>query len=303
MKAVECHLPPDADKSFIVFREAGDFFPAPWHYHPHYEFVLVLKSTGRRMVGDHIGYFDEGDLVFMGSLLPHVWINDPHYLEGGRSFPGDGEGYPADALVIHFTKDFLGEDFMDIPEMEKFKKVLKLSERGMAIRGNTRDSINALMKKMPDRNGLQRLSMLLSIFDIMSATSEYELLASPSFIQNFHYASSERFKKITEHIMQNFDKDISLPEIAAVANMGVTAFCNFFKEQFRVTFVEYLNSVRIGHACKLLAENDRNIVEIAYECGFNNLANFNRQFRKFKDMTPSCYRKMLDVEAAVPVLA
>jgi AraC-like DNA-binding protein len=288
MKAVEFHLPQDVDKSFIVFRETGDFFPAPWHFHAHYEFVLVTKSTGRRMVGDHIGYFDEEDLVFIGSLLPHVWVNDPVYREGRAD-------HKADALVLHFTDDFLGEYFMRIPEIENFRKILKIAERGLVLRGETRQKINTLIKKMPEQNGLQRLSSLFLIFDIMSSTVEYDLLASPRFIQNFHYDSSDRFKKITGYIMQNFDKDISLQEIASVGSMGVTAFCNFFKEQFRVTFVEYLITVRIGHACKLLSENDRNVVEVAYECGFNNLANFNRQFKKLKSMTPSDYRKTLNI--------
>ncbi|MBD2703529.1 AraC family transcriptional regulator [Spirosoma sp. BT702] len=286
MKAVEVHLPQDVDKSFIVFRETGDFFPAPWHYHPHYEFVLINESTGRRMVGDHIGYFQKDDLVFMGSLLPHVWVNDPIYLQRQAT-------HKADALVIHFTDDFLGEFFMNIPEMKEFRKVLKLADRGLVLYGETRQKIITLIKQMPAMNGLPRLSALLQIFDIMSNTTEYDFLASPRFVQNFQYGASDRFKKITGYIMQNFDKDISLSEIAAVGNMGVTAFCNFFKEQFRVTFVEYLTTVRIGHACKLLSEHDRNIVEVAYECGFNNLANFNRQFKKLKGMTPSDYRKTL----------
>lgn len=288
MKAVEFHLPQDVDKSFIVFRETGDFFPAPWHYHAHYEFVLVNKSTGRRMVGDHIGYFNEGDLVFMGSLLPHVWVNDPIYLNGQAD-------HQADALVLHFTDDFLGEEFMKIPEIENFRRVLKLAERGMALQGETRERIVELMKKMPEQSGLLRLSSLFQIFDIMSNTVEFELLASPRFVMNFHYRASDRFKKITGYIMQNFDKNISLAEIASVGNMGVTAFCNLFKEQFRVTFVEYLTSVRIGHACKLLSEHDRSVVEVAYECGFKNLANFNRQFKKLKLMTPSDYRRTLMV--------
>lgn len=288
MKAVETYLPKDVDKSFVVFREKGKFFPAPWHFHPHYEFVQVIQSTGRRMVGDHIGYFREDDLVFMGSLLPHVWVNDSEYLNGNA-------GHEADALVIHFTDDFLGREFMTIPEMEKFRKVLKLAERGMVLHQNTRREINTIMKRMPEMNGLQRLSALFSIFDIMSSSNEYALLASPKFIQNFHYYSSDRYKKVTEYILHNFDRDISLSEIASVASMGVTTFCNFFKEQYRVTFVEYLASVRLGHACKLLSEKDRNIVEIAYECGYNNLANFNRQFKKFKNMTPSDYRRTLNI--------
>ena len=286
MKAVEYRLPKDFDKSFIVFQETGRSFPCPWHFHPEYEFVLVTKSTGRRMVGDHIGYFEADDLVFMGSMLPHVWVNDPIYANGQAD-------HLADAIVVHFVDGFLGDGFLTIPEMEGFRRVLKMSERGMALKGQTRQKINALLKKMPPMNGMQRLSALLTIFDIMASTTEYDLLASPKFVQNFQYDTSDRFRRITGYIMQNFDRDISLPEIAAEASMGVTAFCNFFKEQFRVTFVEYLNTVRIGHACRLLAENDRNVAEIAYECGFNNLANFNRQFRKFKAMTPTCYRQML----------
>ena len=284
MKAVEYRLPKDFDKSFIVFQETGKSFPCPWHFHPEYEFVLVNKSTGRRMVGDHIGFFGEDDLVFMGSMLPHVWVNDSIYPTGQAD-------HPADAIVVHFADNFAGEGFLSIPEMEEFKKILRLSERGMAIKGRTRKKINTLLRQMPQMKGLQRLSTLLSIFDIMSTTKEYELLASPRFVQKFQYSSSDRFRKITEYILQNFDRDITLPEIASVANMGVTAFCNYFKEHFRVTFVEYLTTVRVGHACKLLAENDRNVVEVAYECGFNNLANFNRQFKRIKCMTPTSYRR------------
>ncbi len=286
MKAVEFNLPPEIDKSFIVFRETGDYFPAPWHYHSHCEFVLVTESSGRRMVGDHIGHFEAGDLVFIGSMLPHVWINDPAYLRGNT-------GKKADAVVIHFDENFLGGDFLQIPEIREFRKILKIAERGIELRGRTREKIESLMKEMPEMNGLQRLASLLRIFDLMSDSPEYALLASPTFMQNFPYASSHRFKKINEYILKNFNQTITLSQIAEVANMGVTSFCCFFRDQYRLTFVEYLTSVRIGHACKLLAEKDYNIIEIAYECGFNNLANFNRQFRKIKHMTPSDYRRML----------
>lgn len=293
MKPVEFHLPQDFDKSFIVFREKGDFFPAPWHYHAHFEVVLVTRSTGKRMVGDNIGFFGPEDLVFIGSKLPHLWLNDKIYLD--REVHGE-----ADATVIHFTEDFLGKDFMSIPEMQDFRKFLALSDRGMAIRGNTRKDINKVMKRMHEMSGLERLSSLLLIFDMLGGTSEFDLLASPRYVANFNGDVSSRFKNVIHFIMQNFDKDITLAEVAEHSSMGVTAFCNFFREQFRCTFIEYLTSVRIGHACKLLSENDRNVVEIAYESGFNNLANFNRQFKKLKNMTPSDYRKLYHGIARIP---
>ncbi|RYE31294.1 MAG: AraC family transcriptional regulator, partial [Sphingobacteriaceae bacterium] len=202
----------------------------------------------------------------------------------------------ADAIVIQFVENFLGDKFLDIPELGNFRRFLKTSERGMVLKGNTRKKIIKLMQNMLTMNGIQRIAALLGIFEILSYTSEYELLASPKFIQSFQYESPGRFKKITEYIMQNFNKEINLPDAASVANMGLTAFCNYFKDQFRLTFVEYLNTVRVGHACKLLSDNKNNIVEVAYECGFNNLANFNRQFKKIKNITPSDYRKLLHTE-------
>lgn len=285
MKAIEQRLPQDFDKSFVVFRETGQFFPCPWHFHPEYELVLVLNSTGRRMVGDHIGYFDAEDLVFMGGGMPHVWVNDQEYFSGQANAD-------ADAIVIHFMDSFLGEKFLSIPEMESFKNVLRLSSRGMAFYGETRNKINTLMKDMITMSGLKRLSALFDIFDLLATSTEYKLLASPGYTQT-ELKSSDRFAKVTEYIMRNFDKEITLPEVASIANMAVTTFCNFFKDQFRVTFVEYLNTVRIGYACKLLADDNYNIVEIAYESGFKNLANFNRQFKRFKNMTPTEYRKTI----------
>src|SRR5206468_6265183 len=135
----------------IVFKETGKFFPCPWHYHPEFELVLVNKSTGRRMVGDHIGYFGEGDLVFMGSRLPHVWVNDEKYLKSN-------DEAPADAIVIQFVKNFLGEHFFKIPELTGFIKFLNVAERGVVINGKAKSKINRLMNEMLLMNGIQRLS-------------------------------------------------------------------------------------------------------------------------------------------------
>lgn len=288
MKFIDLRLPKDIDKSFTVFKEVGQYFPCPWHYHPEYELVLVTKSTGRRMVGDNIGYFKEGDLVFMGSLLPHVWVNDQKFIQGEA-------GYLAEAIVIHFTEDFLGGNILDIPEMEDFRKFLRLSKRGIGIKGQAREEINSIMVRMPCMNGLQRLSSLLSIFDVLSGNIDFDLLASPGFVETMSHKESVRLKKIIEYVMQNFDEEINLPMAASMMNMGVTTFCNFFKDNYRMTFVEYINSVRIGHACKLLFEKDQTIAEVAYECGYNSLANFNRQFKKYKRINPSQYKRLLVV--------
>src|SRR5690606_10845562 len=141
MKAVEYNLPQDLNESFIVFRERGQYFPAPWHYHEHFELVQVTSSTGRRMVGDHIGLYDRHDLVFMGSNLPHVWVNDPEYFDGSAQDE-------ADAVVIHFKRDFLGPNLTDIPELMPLNKFIQESARGIAIKGPIREEINTLMNEM-----------------------------------------------------------------------------------------------------------------------------------------------------------
>lgn len=289
MKAIEYRLPKEFDKSFIVFKEKGIFFPCPWHFHPEYELVLVNKSTGRRMVGDHIGSFLEGDLVLMGPALPHVWVNDTKYFNKENT-------ETADAVVIHFLENFLGNNFLSLPESEILKNILSLSHRGLVITGQTRHRIATLMNAMVDQNGLKRISSLFEIFDILASSTEYKPLASPSYMENTREMYSDRFSKITEYILRNFHKEITLQEVANESNMATTTFCNFFKEHFRMTFVEYLNSIRIGHVCKLLANKDENIISVAYECGFNNLANFNRQFKRLKGMTPKEYRKALKAE-------
>src|SRR5690606_26991619 len=223
MKAVEYRLPKEFDKSFIVFSEKGPFFPCPWHYHPEYEFVLINKSTGRRMVGDHIGYFGEGDLVFMGPSLPHVWVNDQSFV---HSQTRDG----ADAVVVHFVEDFIGNNFLCLPELEPLKKVLNLSKRGLAITGKTKKEINFRMNQMKNESGIRRLSSLFTIFDILADSHELEPLASPSYMRYTQGNYSDRFSKITDYILRNFYRDITLNEVASEANMATTTFCNFFKE-------------------------------------------------------------------------
>lgn len=289
MKAIEYRLPKDFDKSFIVFNERGTHFPCPWHYHPEFELCLVTKSTGRRMVGDHIGYFDEGDLVFMGPGLPHVWINDSLYIEGKAP-------HEASATVVHFAADFIGEQFLQIPELYPLQKILDVSKRGLVIKGKTKKQLSDLMSHMAEENGLKRLSLLFAMFDVLANTTEFEMLASPNYMQYTKGVYSDRFSKITDYILQNFQREITLSEVASEANMAVTTFCNFFKEHYRMTFVEYLNTIRVGHVCKLLADTDDNVVNIAYECGFNNVANFNRQFKRHKGVSPSEYRKMIEAK-------
>src|SRR5690606_11092875 len=142
--------------------------------------------------------------------------------------------------------------------------ILSLSNRGLLIRGEARNRISKIMKDLLGMSGLMRLSGLFMIFDILANNQDYDTLASPSYAKSIQLNATDRFDKINKYIIKNFDSDISLPEIASIASMGITTFCTFFKEHYRVTFIEYVNSIRIGHACKLLSDKKRNIAEVAY---------------------------------------
>ncbi len=289
MKLILQRLVQAPDKSFIVYHEKEPFFSSPWHYHPEYELVLITKSTGKRIIGDHIGYFEEGDLVFIGSQLPHVYDNDPLYMTGVP-------GLNAEAIVIQFLPEFLGNVLSQAPELESFRHFLEKSSKGLQISGTTRARVASLMVAMVEMDGLQRLISLLSIFDQLANTIDYAPLASPGFLNNFDVSASDRVRKVTEYMMNNFTRDIPLTRIAEVASMTPTNFCTFFRKYYRETFVSYLNNIRVGYACKLLAQKDMNISEIGYRSGFKNTSNFNRQFKKLKKVTPAEYRQSLSVK-------
>lgn len=284
MKPIIERLSKTPKSSFVLQKDVYSHYPTPWHYHPEYELVLVLKSTGKKIVGDHMSNFSDGDLTFMGPFLPHVYHNDKIYYEEGSTLT-------AEAIVIHFKDDFPGQGFFEIPGMEPVKKLLKDSVRGFAITGHTRQWISKKMNRMLRMEGPSRIIELLTILNKLAETKEKEQLASPGFVHHFKTSGSDQITKVCDYIMQNFTSDLTLRNVARIANMTPNAFCSFFKQRTRKTFVNFVNEVRVGYACKLLTGDQYNISEICYMSGFQNLSNFNRQFKKILNKTPHQYRE------------
>jgi AraC-like DNA-binding protein len=290
MKAVEVRLLKEYDKSFLVYHETNPF--SRWHYHPDFELVLIIKGAGKRMVGDNIDRFENGDLVFMGSNLPHEWLCDDEYYYNKNGFQGEG-------IVIQFLPDFLGESFFQIPENRKLKKVITDAERGCLIEGATKDKISAIMKTMITQNPGDQFFSLLSIFQILSNSEDYRLLCCPNFLQSFKADDYDPMKKVVQYIMQNFQDPINIKNLLSIANMSTTSFSVFFKKTYNMTFKEYLIKVRVGYACGLLEDDAKSISQISFEAGFENLSNFNRLFKKMKGCTPSEFKYRLKKSEAV----
>ncbi|MEX2568393.1 MAG: AraC family transcriptional regulator, partial [Cyclobacteriaceae bacterium] len=273
----------DPKYSFILQKDIFSYYPTPWHYHPEYELVLVLKSNGIRTVGDSEEPFTDGDLVFLGPNLPHSYQNDRKYYKGNNSLT-------AEAIVIHFKEDFLGRDFFNLPEMVFVKNLLDKAKFGLKITDNTQKKISRIMQEMLDLNGNGRIIQLLTILEILSHSEESIQLANPGFVQQYAACGNDRITKIHEYIMENFQKPINLKDVAEVANMSIPSFCRFFKSCTRKSFSHFLNTIRIGYACKLLLENQHNISWVCYESGFNNMSNFNRQFKLITGKSPIQYK-------------
>lgn len=284
MKLIVERLNKDAQSSFVLQKDVYAHYPTPWHHHPEYELVLVLKSSGDKIIGDHMSSFTDGDLAFLGPNLPHVYRNSMSYYE-------ENSDLMAEAIVIHFNIDFLGNGFFSIPEMESVAQFLEESIMGFSISGNTRQLVAQKMIGMLQITGPEKIIELLCILHLLADTKEKVKLASPGFIQNFKTSGSEQITEVCDYIMKNFTSDLTLNQVAEIAHMSPNVFCNFFKQRTRKTFVNFLNEVRIGYACKLLSGDQNNISEICYMSGFHNLSNFNRQFIRIVNKTPLQYKK------------
>jgi AraC-like DNA-binding protein len=283
MKAVEINLIKESSQSIIFYHEKKPF--SRWHYHVEYELVYIKKGSGKRMIGDHIDRFEEGDLLFLGSNLPHEWLCDDEYFNNEDGFQGEG-------IVIQFVENFLGNEFFKIPENKRMLKVLDDSTQGCLIIGESKKVISAMMTDMIESDPTDRFYNLLNIFNILSRSKEYQLLASPTFTTTFQADYGKSMKKVIAYIMQNFHEKITMKKMMEIANMSSTTFSVFFKKTYNMTFSEYVLKVRIGYACSLLTDNNRSISQVSLDAGFENLSNFNRLFKKTKNITPKEYRKI-----------
>ena len=283
MKPILEYLPRNASESFVVKFFDYPYYPTPWHYHPEFEIVLITESTGKRFVGDQIADFQPGNLALLGENLPHFYRNDSRYYENLPHLR-------ATSIVIHFLRESLGNDFLALPETENIRHLLEKSARGMEISGETRLKVAQKMHEILELQGFSRKIKLLEILHLLAETDEFTFIASPGVVGE-NEKDNQRMNKILEYVLQNFKEEIHLSHLADLVNMSETSFSRYFKYRTRKTFTQFLNEIRIGHAGKLLVEDNLNIAQICYECGFNNLSNFNRQFRDFHKLSPSEFKK------------
>ena len=285
METTEIRLFQESNQSFIYHIEERDF--GIYHHHPEYELMFANRGSGVRIIGDDISEFKQYDLVFLGSSLSHVWRCDPEFHDDDGTFTGRG-------YVIQFLEDFIGNEFIDLPENRGLRAFFSHASRGCEFFGQTKERITEIMVAMQHMHPTQKLYALFSIFEIFATTEEYKFICSPVFQENTKMSESDPLRDVVEYLLQNFKKNVMLKDVLDIANMSNTQFFLSFKKMYRMPFKSYLLKLRIGYACRLLANPARNVSQIAYESGFENLSNFNRHFKSIKGCTPTAYRKELE---------
>ncbi len=251
-----------------------------WHYHPELELIYINGGSGKRQIGSHVSYFRDGDLMLIGSNLPHCGFTDKY--TGNKC-----------ETVIQMKLDFLGSDFFNIPEMLGIQKLFEISKSGISFHGKTKAKIGEKMEIMEYQSDFQRLLSILNILNELSISDEYKVLNAEGFSLQTEVKDNDRINVVFNHVKSNFTESISLEEIADKVSMTVPSFCRYFKKMTNKTFTQFVNEYRLVHASKLLAEQNMSITEVCFACGFNNFSHFNKSFKSFTGQNPSEYRNQL----------
>lgn len=252
-----------------------------WNVHPEYEIHLVRKCVGVALIGDHIERFEPGHLAIVGSYLPHDWV----------SFMAPGEVVPGRDIVLQFAPDRVLAAAASLPEIAEIRAFMDLALRGLAFEGETRRMGAVMLEAMGQRSGLDRLAAFLELLALLSR-GEYRVLSSAAFTAPDDSAGDRWIQAVFDYLVEHFADNIRLPDIAVRFGMNAWTFSRRFQKNSGKSFTEYLTTLRLSHACKLLVESDMPVIDICFEVGYSNVSNFNRAFLKARGMTPTLYRRL-----------
>ncbi|MDY7396273.1 AraC family transcriptional regulator [Aureibaculum sp. 2210JD6-5] len=250
---------------------------AYWHFHPEIELVYVDKGKGKRHIGNHLSYFNNSQLILIGSNLPHNGFADRLTTRGTET-------------IVQFKPDFLGSAFFEAPEMNAITNLLEKAKKGLLYKPDTKQVVGPKIQNLIELKGFERISMLLEILNDLAKAEDYTILNVNGFAFETERQDSAKIDIIYKHINKNFQRPIPLEEIADIVSMTVPAFCRYFKKATGKTFTKLVNEYRVVHATKLLTESQLSISDICFECGFNNFSHFNKLFNEFTGKSASKYR-------------
>jgi AraC-like DNA-binding protein len=269
-------LTPDQSTSFVARSYRTPHFEVPWHQHIELELILITEGKGTAFIGNYVGSFKTGDIFFLGANLPHTFQKAHRKLI-------------TSAVVVQFREDFWGNTFMELPESNSVRRLFSIATKGIRVNNSIKKDIAQKLTALQTAKDINRIVLLCQCLGIIAGAGKLETVSTQE-AKALQPKQQERIDSIFKYTIKNFQQAISLSTVAALCNMSVPAFCNYFKKSTKKTYFDFLTEVRIGHACQLLMETGKTIMEVAFNSGFNNMAHFNRQFKRIKKITPSVFR-------------
>ena len=278
MKVYPFKIPKAQNIGVIYQEDEGDFFYNKLHQHEEIQISIIIEGEGTLIVGDTISDYKNGDILVIGSSLPHVLKSDIN------------KNAHSKMLSLFFTKQSFGDDFFELNDFEELYSFFNKSQLGFKLTSNLKD-LHELFTTIEKANNLERFITFFKILNIIN-NSSFDKLSNFIYPKKISDNEGKRMQNIMDYTINNFENTIDLDTVAEIANMTPNAFCRYFKQRTNKTYFKFLNELRIEHACKLLINNkELGISEIAYQSGFKNLSNFNRKFKEIKNISPSKYRK------------
>ncbi|QGZ66902.1 helix-turn-helix domain-containing protein [Paraburkholderia acidisoli] len=276
------------DESFKVWSHGYPYRTVRWHFHPEYEIHLITATTGKYFVGDYIGSFAPGNLVMVGSNLPHNWV----------SSVTPGEQVDERCLVLQFDSAFIARATEVFPEFRRVAPLLDASRWGLLFTPETGAAAEPVLREMLNAQGMRRITLFIALLELLVQSAEPTMLASDAYRADPARYAGTRINHVLAFIGKNLSQELRETELAALAGQSVSAFSRYFRRHTGVSFVRYVNRLRINLACQLLMSGEVSITDICYQVGFNNLSNFNRQFLLLKEMSPTRWRAYQRLNAA-----
>lgn len=267
-------------ESFYAERKDLPYYGGHWHYHEEFEILLNLKGEGLRIVGDNMDHFEGETLVIIGSGLPHLFKNDKN----------GSNAEDVDYIVIKFLSSLNGLPIFSLPEFSKIEQLLKNASRGIIFRKKTIKKVRGLLKNISQSQGPIKIIDLIRVLNILSEDKKISYLSSEGFSLKTLEKGEDRTQKVIDYISENYTKDISLDDLAEVANMTTNSFCRYFKNRTGKTAFQFIREFRINKACQMLINGEKNISQICFDTGFNSFSSFNRIFKSLKNISASEYK-------------
>jgi len=267
-----------------IFKKEIPCLDTAWHYHAEYELLYISQSTGIRFVGDDVSHFYPGELVLVGSYLPHLWRNEETYYESEGNLM-------VKTIVMKFTSNFMGEGTFDNPEFIAIKNLLEQSNFGVSFDKSISDELHNDFMEISDLSkGQQSISLLNILYRLSLSKDDERAILSSTDMRQFSTESPDRLDSVIKYISENYKSDISLGDVADIACMTTNSFCRFFKKMTNKSFTEFLNEIRIRNASRMLIQESTPISEVCYNVGYKSIPNFNKQFKSIMGDTPKGYR-------------